>query len=190
MAEQEQEEQFIDADEYTSTPDAAITYEQIVLNQIKKCIEEGSKEMSGGYYKERATTKGTMDVYVGDQKEIFINSIISLRRLLLFHYDDKMQDKDKEHDKRLEEITKNVNRMLTNRLQYLDNQKQKGDIQMQIETGYLNPDLYEARWSSDERLKSFGLLLEELIKLYSRKRYLMAQDIDDAAELERYERNS
>lgn len=180
MVEEEQEIDFIDADEYSTNPDVTVTIEQIILTQIKKCTEEGSKEMSGGYYKEKQTARGVMEIYVGDQKEIFINTIISLRRLLLTHYDKEMTTKDQEHQERLRVITQKVNEMLNERLKVIDNKNMIADIKHQINTGYLNPDLFEARWSSDERLKSFGILLEELIRLYSRKRYLLAQDIDDA----------
>lgn len=179
MTETEQEEQFIDADEYTSTPDAAITYELIVLNQIKKCIEEGSKEMTGGYYKEKATSKGTIDIYIGDQKEIYINAINCLYDLLLFHIDDKFKEDDKLFNERLQNIQDKVNEQLQNRINHTENEHLQRELREQMMTGYLNPDLYEARWSSDEKLKTYRFLLQSLIKLYSRKRYLMAQDIDD-----------
>ena len=168
---------FIDADEYQGTSQAAVTFEQVVLTQIKKCIEEGSKEMKSGYYQEKQTTKGIVDIYVGNQQEIYINSINALYDLLLPHFDEKMQKSDEEFKNKLDDIKKRVNESLTIKKEYIENPKEKARIDFAITTGYLEDDMFESRWSADEKLMAHRFLLQCLILLYNRRRYLMTQDI-------------
>lgn len=182
---------FLDADEYSPTPQAAVTFEQVVINQIKKCIEEGSKEMKGGYYKEKHTKNGIMEIYVENQQEIYINSINSLYDLLLPHFDDTIL---KENDEKcqveqfktlLKKAKDNIDELLKKQIQFLkenptiNTEKRVIELEFMLNTGYIEPNSYEAKVYTDEKLKAYRYLLQSLIQLYARKRYLMAEVIDD-----------
>jgi len=58
-------------------------YKHIVLNQYKKCCEEGSKEMTSGGVLKRIIDGEVVEIMTVDQIEIFSNSVEMLKNLLL-----------------------------------------------------------------------------------------------------------
>lgn len=173
------EPQFIDAENYHPTQQGALTYEQLVLEQVRRCIIEGSKEMKGGYFKEKMTRMGTQEVYVDDQKQIYIQCINSLYDLLISYFDEEFNQADLIFKESLIEIRENKIKDLKDKIQYTDDIRIKRQIQMQIETGYLDPDSIEAKQAIDEKIEAYRYLYQQLILLFSRQRFLIAQAIED-----------
>lgn len=180
MAQETEEEiQFVDAEEYNPTPKGAVSYEQIVLEQIKRCVIEGSKEMSGGYFKQKQTSQGTQEVYIPDQKQVYIQCVKSLYDVLLPHFDDEMKAKDAEFDLELETMKENKINSLREQLKTVKDARQIQNINFQIATGYIDENSLQAKQISDERIEVYRWLYQQLIYLYSRVRYLLPQSISD-----------
>lgn len=171
--------QFVDADEYHPTPPGAVTYEQIVLKQIDRCITEGSKEMSGGYWKDVETSKGAKQIYVPDQKQIYLQSIDSLYDVLLAHFDPMMVQADDEFHDLIKNIKDDKITKLKAQLVMTQDLRDRNDLQMQIHTGYLDPNSYYAKVTMDEKLQVYRGLFQQLLLLFNRARFLMSQSISD-----------
>ena len=73
-----------------------LTFKQIILTHINRCVIHGSLEMVGGYWNKKATGNIVEETYVPDSREVYSNSIKMLRALLLGYYDDKMEKADNE----------------------------------------------------------------------------------------------
>ena len=182
--------QFIDADEYQPTPQGAINYEQVVLQQIKRCVDDGSKEMRGGYFKQKQSSRGTVEVYIEDQRQVYINSVNSLYDLLLPHFDAIMNEVARQFIVALNSIQEETLKFIEAKLNFMIKQEQeqgvtfdnriKANMQWQIASKIVDSDSYEAVKAYEEKIKAYRSLYQQLIKLYGRQRYLMAQDIDDS----------
>lgn len=172
--------EFIDAENYMPTPQGALTYEQLVLEQIRRCISEGSKEMVGGYMQQKVTAKGLIEVYVPDQREVYMQCINSLYDVLLSFFDDTMT-KDattfKENLKDAKKAKLDFLRMQLETPQAQNDRRIRYQLQLQINTGFLERDSVEARMLMEEKLDLYRILFQELLLLFSRKRYLMAEAI-------------
>lgn len=185
----EEQVQFIDADEYQPTPQGAISYEQVVLQQIKRCVDEGSKEMRGGYFKQKQSARGTVEIYIEDQRQIYINSINSLYDLLINYFDDGFARSDAKFENRVYNIQQEAISLLKLKLKFIQEREinegltstgsLKMQLEMQIATGMIDNESYEAVRAYEKRIEAYRYLYQELIKLYGRKRFLMAEDISD-----------
>jgi hypothetical protein len=73
------EDIFIDADEpYYETH----TFEELIMRQFQVCVNNLSKELTGGVIKSRLTKQGQQEGYVEDVRAAVINSVDTLRRLM------------------------------------------------------------------------------------------------------------
>jgi hypothetical protein len=71
-----------------------LTFKQIVLMHIQRCVINGSVEWHGGYWDERGYNP-TIRTYVHNSREVYSNSIRMLRALLLGYFDKEMEKEDK-----------------------------------------------------------------------------------------------
>lgn len=170
---------FVDAENYMGGKDPTITYEQIVLMQIKRCVEEGSKEMSGGYMKEKMTNKGMIEIYVPDQRQVYIQCINSLYDLMLPHFDEEIHNQLEYLEKRYIESKEDKIANLKLQIARSNDRRIIEKLKQQIITGYLDRDSLEARQLADELLELYRELYQELILLYTRKRFLLSESISD-----------
>lgn len=72
-----------------------LTFKQIVLMHINRCVQNGSVEWHGGYWNETGYNPITR-TYVQNARDVYNNSVRMLRALLLGYYDDKIEKKDAE----------------------------------------------------------------------------------------------
>lgn len=177
---EEEEITFVDAEDYRSQPQGAMTYEQIVLTQIRRCSEEGSKEMVGGYVKEKQTSKGVVEVYVPDQRDIYIQCITMLHDLLLAWFDDEMNKDVETFNSKLESAREQKVELLKQSYNATRDKYIRNQIVQQINTGFVDRDSYPARQFMEDKLQIYRYLFQKLMLLYGRQRYLMAQAIDDS----------
>ena len=83
---------FEDGEGYSgSKKNKTISYPQIVLLQLKACIDEGSKEMSGGGIRRRIIKGEVLEFYYPNQREVFINSCEMLKSLIFADIEDGMK---------------------------------------------------------------------------------------------------
>jgi hypothetical protein len=73
-----------------------LTFKQICLLHINRCVQNGSVEWHGGYWQEKTTISGVDRIYVQDSREVYCNSVKMLRALLLGYFDKKVEERDKE----------------------------------------------------------------------------------------------
>ncbi len=73
-----------------------LTFKQIVLQHINRCVVNGSVEFRGGF--QQSINRGNYSdyIYVPDSREVYANSVKMLRACLLGYFDDKMKEADKE----------------------------------------------------------------------------------------------
>ena len=87
-----------------------LTFKQIVLQHINRCVVNGSVEFRGGYNKPIQHSNFTTYEYVPDSRDVYNNSVKMLRALLLGYFDEKMNEADKElqeeFDKAYKEFSK------------------------------------------------------------------------------------
>jgi hypothetical protein len=178
--EETEEVEFIDAENYVPQPKGAVSYEQIVLEQVKRCVVEGSQEMTGGYWKEMNTRHGIKEQYIPDQRQIYIQAIKSLHDVLMSFFDEEMIKFMEKFNEEIEAIRDEKITMLKEKFIKTDDMRIKHALQMQINAGYIDPDSAEAKQSIDETLDAYRILFQQLLLLFSRKRYLIAQAIDDS----------
>lgn len=174
----EEEVTFIDAENYQSGPQAPLTYEMIVLGHIRKCVNEGSMEMFGGYFKEKNTSRGTIQEYVPDQKQVYMRCIMSLQDVLLPFYDEEMAKDAQEFDAKIKEIDDFIYKAMLTQTQGA-NINQKRAMEYKINLGYIDNESLEFKYAIDRKLDAYRWLFQRLILLFNRKRYLMAQAIED-----------
>ena len=72
---------FEDSENFAGSDNLSI--KQIVLKQLQKCVEEGSKEMSGGGYRKRIFNNEVLEIFVPNQREVFVNNVKMLWILVL-----------------------------------------------------------------------------------------------------------
>jgi len=86
-----------------------LSFKQIILMHINRCVLNGSVEWHGGYWNEVGHNPTTR-TYIHNSREVYCNSIKMLRALLLAYFDKKMGDRDEElkeeYDEKLEERSK------------------------------------------------------------------------------------
>lgn len=75
-----------------------LTFKQICLMHINRCVINGSVEWHGGYWNETGYNPVTK-TYVQNSREVYNNSVAMLKALLMGYFDKQM----KEADKKLEE---------------------------------------------------------------------------------------
>ena len=72
-----------------------LTFKQIVLMHISRCVQNGSVEWHGGYWQTKIQQNWTDRVYIQNSREIYCNSVKMLRALLLGYFDKKINEADK-----------------------------------------------------------------------------------------------
>jgi hypothetical protein len=74
-----------------------LTFKQIIIQHINRCVVNGSEEWRGGYWEEKIMPNGNIQrKYHPDTRETYNNSIKMLRAILLSYYDDEMDKIDEE----------------------------------------------------------------------------------------------
>lgn len=72
-----------------------LTFKQICLQHINRCVVNGSVEWHGGYWQEKVQANWTDKIYIQNSREVYCNSIKMLRALLLGYFDKPMKEADK-----------------------------------------------------------------------------------------------
>jgi hypothetical protein len=73
-----------------------LTFKQIVLQHINRCVVNGSVEWHGGY--QQSINRGNYSdyVYVPNSRDVYCNSVAMLRALLLGYFDKQIKETDKQ----------------------------------------------------------------------------------------------
>lgn len=84
---------FVGAEEFQGAQQGVL-FKDIVMLQVKRIAELGSKEMMGGYWQRTPRMLGQQpvmeEVYIPSSREEYSNAVALLEHLLLPHFDDVM----------------------------------------------------------------------------------------------------
>jgi hypothetical protein len=78
-----------------------LTFKQIVLQHINRCVVNGSVEWHGGYWNETGSNP-TIRTYVQNSRDVYSNSVKMLRALLLGYFDKQIKEADKQLEEEFE----------------------------------------------------------------------------------------
>jgi len=82
-----------------------LTFKQIILMHINRCVQNGSVEWHGGYWQEKQASNYTSErYYIQNSREVYCNSVKMLRALLLGYFDKMMKEADDNLQKEFEKI--------------------------------------------------------------------------------------
>lgn len=134
-----------------------LTFKQIVLTHINRCVINGSVEWHGGYWQERNATNYTIErIYIQNSREVYCNSVKMLRALLLGYFDKQIKEADKEIQEQLKQRYE----------EYLKEVKQEGNK-------YAKAEYYEDKVDLHIRL------FEELIMLSKRLNFFEEESSEE-----------
>ena len=85
-----------------------LTFKQICLMHINRCVINGSVEWHGGYWQEKQASNYVAErIYIQNSREVYCNSVKMLRALLLGYFDKQMKEADKSLQEEFEKIYQN-----------------------------------------------------------------------------------
>jgi len=133
---------FADMDSYQGSGSGKfqLTFKQICLMHINRCVVNGSVEYRGGFYEQKLSTQGGMGAqivktYVESKIDIFCNSVRILRALLQVHFkEEDNTKKDKILRDKLQDIIKKYKKSNEEKKEYtkIAFQEDKIDIYMDM----------------------------------------------------------
>lgn len=83
-----------------------LTFKQIVLSHINRCVINGSVEFRGGFWQSINRGAYSDSVYVADSRDVYNNSVRMLRACLLGYFDKQMEKADNELKEEFDEAYK------------------------------------------------------------------------------------
>jgi hypothetical protein len=133
-----------------------LTFKQILLMHINRCVQNCSVEWRGGFMQKKYKQNYVEEFYVPSTRETYNNSVICLRALLLGYFDKKMQEADKKLKDAYSKELLNLNAKLSGKLESNPEKKLNEDTNLIENEWYL----YKVNWHIR--------LFEELILLGKR----------------------
>ena len=123
---------FEDSENFAGSDNLSI--KQIVLKQLQKCVEEGSKEKRGGGYRKRIFNNEVLEIFVPNQREVFVNNVKMLWILVLPYHakTDIIKESKKDIDRRLEELRDTTDTELNRKYRWTPEQTLHGIIDRRI----------------------------------------------------------
>ena len=201
MPEQEFDNSGFGNNNFYSQKNQEFSHESLVMIAMRKVLEFSCGELIAGYYNTETDIKGKVKiVYKQDTRKAFIESVRSLRMVMICDFDDKAQKKLIEtEDKTKRDIKNNLMDKLQERKEFWIaqqnswwnrlNQAKKEDYFKEgshVIDGYFNVNLPFYNQYFLEELEIYRLIYEELtlltkrIKFYKSSRYNI--DIDKLIE--------
>lgn len=158
---------------------AELTHDQLILQAMRKCMEEGAKEMHSGNMREVKTKSGeVMQVYGDDQRQVYMQSIQALYDMMLPKFTPEMKEYANKFEEELKKIQDDIIISLKNILNSIEQGEKEGrsyseDMKnyliSQISTRTIEPDSYQGTIYSDMILKAYRKLYQKLILCYGDK---------------------
>jgi len=130
-----------------------LTFKQIIILHINRCVQNGSQEMHGGYWNTRGNNPVTK-TYVPNSRDVFNNSVKMLKAILLCHFDKKIEGNEKKLNEEFEEEHKAY--------------KKKDNSKMQVLKDWYD---YKVNWHTK--------LFEELIQLSRRLNFFEEETAEE-----------
>jgi len=91
-------------DGYGGEKDMEFSHQALVMRALKKCLENGAREMRSGYFNEKRDRFGNqVRTYVEDTRKVFIESVETLKMIISCDMDEKAEEIIKVIDAELHE---------------------------------------------------------------------------------------
>lgn len=105
--------QFQNMDSYrgSSSGKFGLTFKQIVLMHINRCVQNGSVEWHGGFWIETGSNPVHRN-YIPNTRDTYCNSIKMLRAILLGYFDKEIKEADKKLQEEYEDLTKKYSELI------------------------------------------------------------------------------
>ena len=194
MPPEQKEEDFevIDTEEYRSPEDQEFSHQVLVMMATKKVIEYGCGELIPGYYDTQEDGKGRVKIiYKQDTRKAFIESVRSLRMIMICDFDDDAKKILIPNEKDNEDVEENLMDLLQSKKDFwLKEQKkwwdaltdgqrnaltQKG---MDVIEGYFNLNLNFYQQYFLEELEIYRKIFEELTLLTQRLKFYRKERVE------------
>lgn len=152
---------FVDAESSSHHGKEENRYEDIVLSQISVCVKNLSREMKGGVNVIHYTKYGEKREYLEDVREVTINSIWTLKSLLLpfiASKEDQMEvlnQIDEEIDEKREELSEE---------EYLV--RGRGKVKLK-ELGFIPPEHHAWKNYIEYKLQKYKEMFAQLVQFYN-----------------------
>lgn len=156
----EHDSQFEYADSYKKSGDVGIR--EIALEQYRKCVKEGSKEMSQAGVMRRFIDGQVQEIVVPDQKEIFKNSVEMLKITLLPSFMEK--ENKKKYFKYIDTYEKQKKELKTKMIQ-------------ESEKMILKPEVKHVNLTDDQKMMLLQSREERLISLFEKIELKIYRDL-------------
>lgn len=167
-----------DVETYANQKDSGFSHQVLVMNSMKKVLENGSKEMRPGWWETKIDRNGNQSrIYNEDTREVFISSVECTLMVMEC-------DLDKEAKDDLEKI----NNYLEDKKNYLLSQEENEwnqlfkQIQLKLSKegkgfikGYFNKDKRFYQEFLDEKVKAYRAIFKCLTRLTQRKDFYAAE---------------
>lgn len=187
----------MDVEDYRSGKDQEFSHQALVMMATRKIIEYGCQELVPGYYNTEEDNKGkTKIVYKQDTRKAFIESVRTLRMIMICDFDEDAKKKlspisEKDKKEKPKEAEENLLNKIQQRKdywmeeqkkwwdQFTDGQKREMARQgQQVMEGYFNMNLPFFQQYFLEELEIYREVFEELTQLTSRKKFYTSEKFE------------
>jgi hypothetical protein len=142
-------------------------YDEIVINQIRRCVDNLSKEIKGGVMVVTTNRNGEKHEYVEDVREVTVNSIWTLKVLMAPF----LKDPFNKDIQKIEEEIVSYSKDMAKRKQMI---RGRGEVTLQ-ELYFIEPNHPEWRKFMDFKLYKYKAMFKILVEAYNKyKRDIMA----------------
>lgn len=184
---EDEEIEILDVENYQSEKNQEFSHQALVMAAMKKVLEYGCQEMIEGYYSTEVNEKSgkTKILYRQDTRKAFIESVKTLRMVMICDFDDEagkklLPNKEQEKDKLPESLITRLNVRKQHWIGEEDKawnsisdgqQKQLKEKGMGHMEGYFNMQLPYYQQYFLEELEIYREIFEELTKLTKRLKF-------------------
>lgn len=172
--------EIIDPETYRAGGEKEFNHEALIMQAFRNCVEAGSHEMRPGAMNQKTDNKGnTILTYIEDTRKKFIESVKSLRGVIISDVDEEA----KKNIKRLSDsLVKKHKELLDIQQRWWNSlnpsqQKNAADQGHLIMQGVLNKNLPWFEMYVEEELNNHRLLMEEFTKLTARLGFYQETEI-------------
>lgn len=186
---QREDFEVLDTEEYRSSKDQEFSHQVLVMIATKKVLEYGCQELIAGYYSTEEDLKGKKKiVYKQDTRKALIESIKTLRMVMICDFDETATKKLIASKKDEEKPDENLMDKLNKQKQFWLNEQKRwwesctvGQQQMLVKNekgvieGYFNTTLQYYQQYLLEELEIYREIFEELTLLTKRMDFYAAE---------------